>query len=331
MAVIGLSLFTFRIKHEDKTQRVLVGKRHQPKVEYANLNDKIADDTDIFEVLDKFRLAYGYVKNTTKSSVLKLNKMILTNEEVRDKRFRHMMFLAEYGESGYTASIVNDTTGELKYSKPVDEATMTKINVSILVDEDSDIPVKKGFIIFQSLGNISIKTQFINNIKKFLSDEYTTDEYKYTLDIDQVVPREFAREMLKKNTISQIELIAYKRPEDETNSLEDDFEYGTEKIIFGNIRKFNGLIGKISDFLDARRKLTDIIEVTDFEYDDIKVELKVGTRKRMLDLGKIDKTQIRINLPEEIKDIEGHADVKKLRQEINELYLLYSENVDLYM
>ena len=74
-----------------------------------------------------------------------------------------------------------------------------------------------------------------------------------------------------------------------------------------------------------------MIEIPEFEYNDIKIELKLGNRKRMLDLGKIDKTQIKINLPEDIKNIEGHADIDKLREEINELYLLYSENVNLHM
>lgn len=51
----------------------------------------------------------------------------------------------------------------------------------------------------------------------------------------------------------------------------------------------------------------------------------------MLDLGKIDKTQIKINLPDEIKNIDGHADINMLRDEINELYLLYSENINLHV
>ena len=88
---------------------------------------------------------------------------------------------------------------------------------------------------------------------------------------------------------------------------------------------------KISDFLDAQKKITDVIEFPEFEYNDIKIELNLGQRKRMLDLGKIDKTQIKINLPDEIKNIDGHADINMLRDEINELYLLYSENINLHM
>ena len=331
MAVIGLSLFTFRLEHTDKTQRVRVGKGYSSKVEYANLNDKIAQDADIFELLNNFVQVYNYNKNNTKSSILKLNNCAITNEEIKDKKFRHMMIFAEYGESGYTASIINDTTGELKYDKPIDEATMTRINVSILVDEDGNSPVKKGFIIFQTVGNTSIKTQFIQNLKSFLKESYNTDEYKYKLMLDSIVPTDFVKELLSKNTINKIELIAYQQPKDKANLLEDNFEFGTKKMVFSEIGKVTPLMNKISDFLDSRKKITEVIEIPEFEYNDIKIELKLGNRKRMLDLGKIDKTKIKINLPEDIKNIEGHADIDKLREEINELYLLYSENVNLHM
>ena len=191
--------------------------------------------------------------------------------------------------------------------------------------------MKKGFIIFQTVGNTSIKTQFIQNLKSFLKESYNTDEYKYKLMLDSIVPTDFVKELLSKNTINKIELIAYQQPKDKANLLEDNFEYGTKKMVFSEIGKVTPLMNKISDFLDSRKKITEVIEIPEFEYNDIKIELKLGNRKRMLDLGKIDKTQIKINLPEDIKNIEGHADIDKLREEINELYLLYSENVNLHM
>lgn len=331
MAVIGLSLFTFRLEHTDKTQKIGKGKRSRSKIEYANLNDKIAEDTDIFELLNNFVQAYNYSKNKSKSSILKLNGSGMKSEEIEDKKFRHMMIFAEYGESGYTASIINDTTGAVKYNKAKDEAAMTKLNVSVLVDEDENNPIKKGFIIFQTVGNTSIKTQFVNNLKSFLKESYKNKEHEYKLKLDQIVPTQFVKELLSKNTINKIELIAYKQPEDRTNLLEDGFEYETKKMVFSKIRKANSLMDKISDFLDAQKKITDVIEFPEFEYNDIKIELNLGQRKRMLDLGKIDKTQIKINLPDEIKNIDGHADINMLRDEINELYLLYSENINLHM
>ena len=61
----------------------------------------------------------------------------MKSEEIEDKKFRHMMIFAEYGESGYTASIINDYDRRtVKSNKAKDEAAMTKLNVSVLVDED---------------------------------------------------------------------------------------------------------------------------------------------------------------------------------------------------
>lgn len=323
MAVIGLSLYTFRMLHTDKT------KKPQEK-QYANLNNSIGEEDNIFKVFERFCNEYSYKKDRIRSTAFKVCDSTLYSCNDTGKRFRHMMLHVEYGESGYTAPVVDDETGEEKYTKKANEAAMSKLNISILVDVDKQHKnIKKGFIIFQSLGNTSVKSQFEKNFKDFLSKKYKTDDYKYTFCIDQVVPKNFVKNLLEQNTLKKIELISYKKPEDPVEEIDEDFAYGVEKRSFSQIRGVSKVVKKIHKYLDAQGKLTDIVEVSDFEYDDIKLEIAVGSRKRMIDIGKVDNTQIKISLPEEIKNLEGHADINKLKGEVEDLYCLYSENVRL--
>lgn len=324
MANISVSIHTFNIEETSRGE-----KKYKIK---KRLNNDIADNGgNIFEIIKLFCIRYGqYEDNENDSSVFKVSEESFTeeNNEISGKKFRHMILKVESGEYGFTTDLVDPKKKSVEYRKPVNLAEMKPFFVSVIVDMSEK--VEKGFIIFQNVGIYSVKTVF----KKYFSDflkSYNTQELQYEFNLGVVTPQKFAMQLLEQFSVKEVKLIAYNNPMDSAEKLNNDFLYQEEIRIYKRFALIQNTVKKVCEYIDKKCDITDIIEIKDFEYDDIKIELDIGSGKvRTLDLGNIDNMVMKLNFKDsDVKGVDGHADKDKLKKEVEEIYKTYSKNINL--
>lgn len=323
MANISVSIHTFNIEEISTGEN-----KYKIKKE---LNNKIAKQNDIFEIIRTFCKRYGqYEDDEIKSSVFKISEESFTEEknEETGNVFRHMILRVKTGEYGFTTDLVDPKKKEEVYKKDSDLAEVKPFFVNIVVDKRKNI--QKGFIIFQNVGIYSVKTVFKTYFSDFLKS-YNTQTLQYKFNIGVVTPKHFALQLLNEYEVKNLKLVAYNKPMDSADKLDSDFAYAEEERIYRKFSKIKKTVKKICEYINRERDITDIIEIEGFEYDNIKLELDLGGGKvRTLDLGKIDKAVMKLNFKDsDIKGIDGHADMDKLKKEVESIYELYSKNINL--
>lgn len=323
MANISVSIHTFNIEETSRGHN-----KYKIKKE---LNSGIINDSDnMFSVIRKFCVTCGeYIDNEINSSVFKVSEDSFTTEkdEISNRNFRHMILKVNSGEYGFTEDLVDPKTKSIEYQKAANVATVRPFFVSIIVDTSKN--VQKGFIIFQNVGIYSIKTIFKTYFSEFLKG-YNTQDKQYEFNLGEVTPKQFAMQLLDQYSVKQVRVIANKKPLDSAEMLDKDFVYLEETRVYKSFAKIQNTVKKVYKYIEKHLDITDIIEIENFNYDDIKLDLDLGKGKtRTLDLINIDRITMKLNFSDaDIKGVDGHADKRKLKKEVESIYKTYSKNIN---
>ena len=180
-----------------------------------------------------------------------------------------------------------------------------------------------GIIIFQKIGNLGVKELFF----KDFSDYFKKKIIDYTLEIDPLIPTDLVKRYLT-NRIVKIRLIKFGYPRDisdiDLSGLPDEEEGESEFILKA---KRNGqlpaqiiqqLRSGVDKFLGSSElSVGSILEIKDFQADNVKVEVRVGDSYRTVDLSNSDRLKFS-------EDISGRVviDPTKGHPQFDSIHLL---------
>jgi hypothetical protein len=214
------------------------------------------------------------------------------------------------GQRGYGSDLVDTKTGDIDYERKVFHAEIIPYYFLAAIPFNSD----KGIIIFQKLKNLGIKDLFFNDFYSHFSSVFGSE---YVLEIDPLVPKEMLKKYLKERVL-KIRLIKQGFPRDtfdvDLDGFPDDEDTGEVEFVVKAGRKgslpasfLNIFYQGIDKFLESSNEpVGSIIEVKNFEYDNVKVEVQVGKKIRTVDISNPD----RLNYSEDISgietDLQGH-------------------------
>ena len=142
-----------------------------------------------------------------------------------------------------------------------------------------------------------------------------------------MLPKAYIDKFFRNGVLQKIRMVRYEIPEDISNRI--GINYGVkqtreERIICKPIGFLERKKKEISEWMAGQRSCTNIIEIEDFHYDDLKLEFKLGRTNKVISLK--DTTGLRVN-----EDITGVVDTQGGNPDFDSLKLVMKETAREYL
>ncbi len=224
------------------------------------------------------------------------------------------------GDYGEESEIVDSDTGEITHTKSADEADVMPFGCCIIVPCGD---YTEGIVLTQSLGRNGITSI----IKKKFNEYIKNLDNQLRIVLNPIVPRQYMERILNNGVLKTIRLISFGIPDDDADRYGVD--RGVRKLIQERvIRKPTGFVRnkyeRIMECLQGERTYNTIIELDDFEIDDLKMEFSLGKRNKTISMRGLDSLIINGDVTNVVRTENGHPIFESLcivMKEIGEEYL----------
>lgn len=291
MPKIGLSVYGFYV---------------QKNLELLELHNVI-DGASIIDIINEFvfKNRSEYDKNTIKEKVFKFaceNEVLTEYNKEKEAIYDYTYGEINSGSYGEETKIIDTNTNKLSHTKTPEEANVLPFKFCLAVPR---CETEHGIIMFQSIGVNTVKTIFCNKLEKYFKDNFGG----YKITIGQITKYDYVNNILNKGILKSIKMIKFEIPKDRAEQLgiNSGVETTYEEII---IRNPIGFIERkkenILRFIKGQSTLNSIIQLDDFEYNNLSFEFKVGNSSKTLNLQHIDSLKITEDITERISLLKGH-------------------------
>lgn len=315
MKKIGLSVYLFKVSEK---------RRGKEKNNILNINN-IEGRSFLDILLDFFKEYEGQYDDDKKKenifTTIKTDKKEAKDEDGRLK-YGYVWSYIKTGDYGTVSEIVNADTGETSYNKKENDAEVIPFVCGIMLPSGER---DNGIIIFQTEGKYGMKSCFESRLKKYLMKNYR----HFSFEMGPLLPTQYIEKVLKKGVLEKIRLIRFQTPADIKNTLSvnEGTEMKEERIYYRPTGFINNKLDKIVGYIRGRNGLREVITDENFNYDLIKMDFKIGNRKRTFDFNNIEKIVPIIDITEEVKSIAEHPDYVLVKNEIEKTALEFWEEM----
>ncbi|HBI7032838.1 TPA: hypothetical protein K8N22_000787 [Clostridium perfringens] len=233
--------------------------------------------------------------------------------------------LIECGNYGYSSEIKSIETSRTTHLKTNSEVEMIPFFFSGKIPKDS----YKGLIALEKFKTFGCKTVLEDDFNKFLHES----DLKFRITLHPILPEKVAKQYLQAGNICKIRLVKHSVPKSIEYAYSDKYklgEFGTfEYVINPRRNKTLSFKSEINKYLNNQKSIRQVIEVQGLEYDNVKVELEIGSKKRTISLNHIDKLTGDIDISNEIEfDTSGHPRYSSILNIANDIIREYIEVID---
>lgn len=255
---------------------------------------------NFFSVLSEYCDLHNTLEDVSEAKRLYRMKVV---DEGEKGNLYYILIEIESGRYGFKSEITDKDTQKLSYHQKETDAPLMKFYLTVLVPKPvSGKIVYKGFMFFQNYGQFGVKTDTIAGLKRYLSDLYD-----YTLWVGNISPEIFVDKVLKSDNIKKISFIRNNVSQDSADSVR--FTFGKEQRIIEKIRFTNEFMGRLKAYLAGSNR---IFEFENKEYEDVKVNVDIGGRPRIIGLNNIENVSVIESLPDDIKNSNGDIQTDRL-------------------
>lgn len=197
------------------------------------------------------------------------------------------------GAYGIEGEITNKTTKEVMYKRNKDDADIKTFNYLIYIPADvEDKHVIKGIMLFETIGTYGVKTITTQNMKRFFSEKYGL-----ILETRSISVRIFLEKLLKEDKLSRITLVKNNVSRDPSDSM--FYNVGREEKAYIKPKLKDGWINMLLEKIDGIKE-TEVFEIEDEKYDDIKMSFSHSGRTKTVRLMDIDRFSMIEDIPERV-------------------------------
>ncbi|MBW9146845.1 hypothetical protein K2F40_14760 [Clostridium sp. CM028] len=231
----------------------------------------------------------------------------------------------ETGNYGYSSEIKSISTSKTTHKKTIEEADMMPLFFYACIPKDA----YKGLFALEKFRTFGCKTIFENDLNQFFED----NKYKIKGTLHPILPENVAKQYLTSGGICRMRLVKHTVPKDIADVYKEEYrngEFGTfEYVINPKKNKFLSFKKPISKFLNNTIGLKNIIEIDGIEYDNIKVELLIGKKKRTISLNNLNNLTGDIDISDDVEfEIDGHPKYESILEIAQDIVEEYVEIID---
>lgn len=225
------------------------------------------------------------------------------------------------GEYGFTSELVDTNSSAISHERTAKEAEMIPFYFGFFAPKQADWCV----LILQRFKNLGIHDFLVHKLQMDFGKAFPG----LRLVVDRLVPSTLAKALLGGAEVKTLRLVSHKMPkavEDALNQYDFEKHVSTTEIVIKAKRR--GALPKISEFmevLDGKKNLAEVVTMPDWNYDSLKLELEIGGRRRMVDIGKPYKVTPDVDITEDVQEgADGHPvwkDIVDVAADLAEDYL----------
>lgn len=307
MNQIALSTYSIRVKHK------YLNKYHPLS--------NILNNYDLFELL----IEYLHEINADISHHEKL-QLLLTTKANLHLEGRRISGIFERGEYGYQSNIYNLESEKIEYIRKVMDAELLPFYFCFYIPDGEST---RGVLILQRFGIYGIKGLVEIDLK-----HYIEKKLNLILEINPLAPADMMKKFLDRGRVTKIRFIKYEIPRyldkyfDKEGKFEEIGGYVEVRYVAGR-NKNMPIKGYLEQIIDQNQNPSQVIELPDYEYENLKVEVTMGDSVRTLNLLKPDKLNTSYDITNDIEyGTDGHPDFSSIDEYTKDLLLDLIEEIN---
>lgn len=315
MKLVGVTAYGINIKNEDNKNLELHDIYGNTLLEYFfNIANRTVDE---------------YAKDVALENIFAYNVVdFQTIKNANGQDIYEVLYLRiKTGDYGEESEIVDSDTGETTHTKSVDEADVMPFGCCILVPCGE---YTEGIVLTQSLGRNGIT----GTIKKKFNQYIKELDSQLRVVMNPIMPRQYMERILNNGILKTIRLISFGIPDDDAEKY--GIDRGAKRVIQERvIRKPTGFArnkyDRIMECIRGERTYNTIIELDDFEIDDLKMEFSFGKRNKTISMRGLDRLVVNEEVTDAVIIENGHptfASLCDVMREIGEDYLRAKGAID---
>ncbi len=224
------------------------------------------------------------------------------------------------GEFGIESELVNINTGDT-YTRTADQADIMPFGFCIAIPNGN---IDNAVIVLQTVGIYGMKTSLQEQLKECIK-EIDSD---LRINIGVIVPRTYIDRFFEHGVLQSIRMIRYEIPQDDANRI--GINYGVKQTYEERIiRKPLGFMErnqrKLDEWKRGQRSYTDVVEIDNFEYDDLKLDFKLGRTNKSISLKNVDNIAVTEDVTDLVDQVGGHptfSSIKAVMKDTAKEYLI---------
>lgn len=292
MANINISMYSFELEDRRTRDRLV-------------LNPEIGNN-EFENILNCFnqRFQIGYNNNQTLEKLFKIEDFeegIYRENQI--DLFKYVIYRLKSGKYGVTSEIVSSHTGVVNHQRGEEEADVMPFFVCIAIPINEST---RGVIITQNNGIYGVKTIFNSSFKQIC----TENEYRFSMN--SIVPTAYIDKFIEEGVLKKVKFIRHNIPNDRAEriglnrGMNGNNLYHDEYTIHRPVGFMQRNEHRIREFMNGQRGVNEIVELGDFEYNNIKLEFSLGGKNKTLNLTNLDRVVATEDIGNDITLNGGH-------------------------
>lgn len=309
MKSIGITAFSLEFSTQDDKKIILDDLFNEGFVKFfSSFLNSLKDDYD------------NDIKKQKVLTVEQYNQDYGVDESTGEVIYTQLRGAFKSGEYGLESEIIDTASGEVVFEKKENYADVLPFNFALGIPKGAN---DKAVILLQSISNYGIKTVFESSFKKYIAEVLNKP---IRISLGTLIPQEYLDRILKSASFNKVRLIKYTMPDDVCDKfginkgvLNKDCGY-LETVFNRGRSKNDGLIKALSTHIlssyQKNTSLYQLVELNNYEYDNIKIEVAFGNRIKTLSMNNLNSLNITEDITDEVHINEGGLPNNNSVQEI---------------
>jgi len=279
--------------------------RQKRSSEYLNLSDLPDVHVDILGIF------YEYLNSVLPKLPIDATAKEHLKVEFANKKHRTITGRFKGGVKGYGAELRDVNLDSLSYERKLSDAEFVPYYFLIRIPTKTE----KGILVLQKFRNLGIRNLFASQFQTYLRSKIGDN---YILEISPLIPAELIKKYLQ-GRIVKLRLIKQGFPKDifdvAEDAMPDDEEFNGDCEVVISARRNGSIPGrfrrlisqKLDHFLESNNaSVGSLIEVKNFDYNTIKIKVRVGDNYRTVNISDLNKIKYSEDISGLDKDLSGH-------------------------
>ncbi len=221
--------------------------------------------------------------------------------------------LIQYGTFGFQSDLIDAETGEINYTRKIDEIEEIPLFFMFSIGENRD----SALAAFQNFGSRSCIQMVLDELKR----EYETSTDKYFMTIQKLMPAEIIQNTYKNEPVKQITLLKRQDSDDIADTYWRRASPSSQKIKLSITATRGGSLGLLNELIprtDEHR--TSLLSYAGIEFEAAKAEVMIAGKRRTVGLVGFDQNSGAIDITDQIIfGPNGHPTFDSILAEANDI------------